>query len=124
MFLKINNDLWHGILAFIIPALLFLVFWEMSAIVGYFHPGGGAQYILEMAKFKFPGLYFLASWAAGALLAHYLQCWNEIKQALDPNLEAKYGTWDLFVLNSKRDFKYFWRGLLASWILPFIYVVI
>jgi len=62
-----------------------------------------------------PAFTALLFWGFGVWVAHWLQCWNEITQALDPSVSFKYGSWQSFVRNSRRDFRYFWHGVMFSW---------
>ena len=46
-----------------------------------------------------------------------LQAINESMQAIDPKVESKYGSWQRFQRNSKRDWKVCLLGLFAGLLL-------
>jgi len=107
---RIPYNKWHLILAVIAVALTFFIFW-------YF-----------LAEFLVPGI---GKWPAALIfyflsfqIAHHLQSWNEIAQALDPEVETKYGSYEAFQENSRDDFRWFWTGIAVSWIIPLIIVLI
>jgi hypothetical protein len=110
MFLKISFNKWHGILAIIAVALVFVPCWFFFSYLLFPVIGIAGTF-----------LFFLVM---GIMVAHHLQSWNEAKQAIDPKLEEKYTNWENFVDNSKDDWKWFWRGILISWIIPFIFILV
>jgi hypothetical protein len=111
MKLGIPYNKWHLILAIIAVALSFFLLWYFLS--NLLIPGLGT--ILTGII-----LYFLS-----VQIAHHLQCWNEINQALDPQVEEKYGgNYKLFQNDSRNDFSWFWRGILVSWIIPLVIMLI
>lgn len=103
MFLGINYDKWHGIIAALSMVLIFAVLW-LPSIKGTWEAGFCA--ILYWGAIPMSLMYQ----GFALLISHWLQCWNESWQARDPHLEAKYGTWQDFIANSRTDFRWFWRG--------------
>lgn len=115
MFLGIPYNKWHFILAVIAVFLSFFILWQIF----------GSFLILNIGIWWTALLFFIFS----VQIAHHLQCWNEIRQALDPGVGEKYGNNDLtgyqaFQSDSKDDFRWFWRGIAISWVLPLIIVFI
>jgi len=104
MFLGIPYNKWHMVLAIVAVALSFSGFWILLDDILLPTIGRIAT--------------FLILFAFSIQIAHHLQCWNEIKQALDPKVEKEYGNLKGFQENSKDDFKWFWRGISVSWIAP------
>jgi len=104
MTLGIPNNKWHFILTVVAVALVFFIFWYFLSDIFISAFGIAATAII--------GFVFAVQ------IAHHLQCWNEIKQALDPKVEKEYGNLKGFQENSKDDFKWFWRGISVSWIAP------
>jgi len=110
MFLGIRYDLWHGILA----ALLFLAVF----FTGFFT-------ILPVLTLVIgPGFSILLISLSGIFVALLLQSLNEAVQAIDPEVEKQYGSWQNFQKNSKRDWKYFLMGIITGQILSGIFMVI
>ncbi len=107
MFLGIEYNKWHGILA-VIAVFLAFVFFDLIM--------GG---ILRTAVG--PAAAFLLLMALGILSALFLHNWNEAHQAIDPKLLDKYGSLARFQSDSRDDWKWFWRGILISWLLPIVY---
>jgi cell division protein FtsX len=111
MFLGIPYNKWHFILSIVAVAFAFFVFW-------YFLSG---LLVPEIGKIFSAFLGF----AFSVQIAHHLQCWNEIKQALDPAVEEKYGNgYQSFQKDSRDDFRWFWFGISVSWLIPLIIVLI
>jgi hypothetical protein len=106
MFLGISYDKWHGILAVIAVLIFFLLI--------YF-------FIIPCFELSvFPGV--LIAWLSAVAGTHYLQSATEIYQALDRDIEKKYGSYQNFQENSRKDYKWFWLGISVSWIIPIIVV--
>ncbi|GAB4327328.1 MAG: hypothetical protein Kow0037_00790 [Calditrichia bacterium] len=100
-FLNISYDKWHGILAFVVVFLLFALFWALwAAPLGH--------------KLGAP-IAFLLTFTLAFLAAHHLQSWYELRQAYNPDVNNIYGSWTQFILNSRRDFKYFYIGVFFAW---------
>ena len=106
----ISNNKWHFILAVIAVALSFI--WMDLSFSKIFIPVLGDGLTL---------VFFLA---ISILVAHHLQSWNEAMQAIDPKVVEKYTSYVGFQFNSRDDWKWFWRGIVVSWIIPLIYVVV
>ncbi len=98
-FLGIAYDYWHFILAVVVTALFFVVFYK---ILG--QPGVGMPI----------GWRFFISVLLGMVFSHHLQSYNEAIQAIDKTVELKYGSWYRFQENSRRDWRLFYKGLLLS----------
>ncbi len=105
MFLGIRYNVWHGILVQPVVAVVFVLVW---------YPLSG--YVPA------PWLFLLA-WVLGMFVAHHLQSWNEARQAIDPKVEARYGSYPGFQDNSRDDWRWFWRGILVSWVLPILIII-
>ena len=110
MFLGIPYDKWHLVLAIIAVFFSFYLLW------------------IGIADFLIPnlGLWLtaLVVYLFSIQIAHHLQCWNEIQQALDPEAEEKYGLGiSPFQKNSRDDFRWFWYGISVSWILPLVIIL-
>jgi len=100
MLFGIPNNKWHGILAFAVTVSVFMILWgfwrnQMAPAIG-----SAATYLL----------FFMIA----LLVAHYLQCWNEARQARDPRSINIYRSWKNFMEDSEDDFRWFWRGAIAS----------
>ncbi len=109
----INDDKWHGFLAIIVVAVVFAVLWI------FLTP------LIPLIKGKIGnGLTFIIYFMFAVGVAHYLQCWNESRQALDAKLLFKYSSYERFIENSHVDFMLFWKGILFSWIIPVLLVLI
>lgn len=110
MKLGIPHNKWHLIFAIIAVGLAFLIFWNfLSGLL-----------IAEFGTFITGALILVLS----VQIAHHLQCWNEISQANDPNVEEKYGgDYKRFQEDSRDDFAWFWRGIAVSWIIPLIVIL-
>jgi len=96
MFLGISYDKWHGILALLVIGLIFAI--TLVLIHGIMSPG----------------MEFLTAWLIGFFVAHHLQSWNEARQAIDPMIQFKYGSYEAFQANSLNDWRYFWYGVFLS----------
>lgn len=110
MFWGIPYNKWHFILTIVAVALSFFLLWYFLSDALIPHWGKWTAALV---------IYLLS-----AQIAHHLQSWNEIKQALDPAVEDKYGSFKGFQENSRDDFRWFWRGLAVSWIIPLIIVLL
>ncbi|KAA3609735.1 MAG: hypothetical protein D8M58_09185 [Calditrichaeota bacterium] len=111
MTLGIPNNKWHFILSVVAVALSFFIFW-------YFLSG---PLIPTLGKTVTALIGFVFS----VQVAHHLQCWNEIKQALNPDVEKIYGDGFLaFQKDSRDDFRWFWFGIAVSWVIPLVIVLI
>ena len=114
MFLGISFNKWHMILAIIAVDLSFILLWYFLSDL----------LIPTLGLMLTAGLFFLFS----TQFAHHLQCWNEIMQALSPDVENKYKNGDLtgfkgFQKDSRDDFRWFWLGISVSWIIPLIIIL-
>ncbi len=107
MFLNIDYDKWHGIIAAVGMVLIFSAMW-IPAIFGRWVIGAGfiEQWGKVWTAIGFMGVAFA--------IAHWMQCWNESRQARDPHLLDKYKSWEHFVDDSRNDFRWFWRGTVVS----------
>ncbi|MCB0282807.1 MAG: hypothetical protein H6627_03240 [Calditrichae bacterium] len=110
MFWGIPYNKWHFVLTVVAVALSFFLLWFFLSDL--LIPGFG-KWTTALA------IYFLSF-----QIAHHLQSWNEIKQALDPEVESKYGSFKGFQENSRDDFKWFWVGISVSWLIPLIIVMV
>ena len=100
----IDNDKWHGIIAAVVVALVFVAVFP-------FLQGAVSQPVA-----------FLLSLAIGIVVAHHLQAWNEARQAISPTIPLEYGSFREFQRNSRNDWRWFWRGILISWLIPLLLV--
>jgi len=107
--LGINHDKWHMILAVLVVAVVFTLLWSFTNKYLYI---SGTE------------LLFVICMVISIAVAHYLQCWNESWQMRDPRLLYKYTSFGNFVTNSRKDFRYFWTGIVFSWPIPVIIVFI
>ncbi len=107
----ISNNKWHFILTIVAVALSFYFFWYfLSALL-----------IASLGKIVTVIIGFVFS----IQIAHHLQCWNEIKQALDPDVEKIYGDgYRAFQKDSQDDFRWFWFGIAVSWVIPLVIVLL
>ena len=105
--LGIPFDKWHAILAVIAVFFTYLI---LALLI---------QKSLE-PMFGFLGVRFFLFFIA-VQVAHHLQCWNEINQALSKSLLKNYGSFENFRANSKEDFKWFGFVFGISWI-PIIFL--
>lgn len=111
MTLGLSNNKWHFILSVIAVALSFFIFWYLLS--GTLIPAIGKT------------VTTLLGFAFSVQIAHHLQCWNEINQALDPNVEKTYGDgYQAFQKDSRDDFRWFWFGIAVSWVIPLLIVLI
>ena len=111
MLLGIPNNKWHFILSVIAVAITFFIYWYFLS--GILIPAFG-ETTTALLGFVF-----------SVQIAHHLQCWNEINQALDPEVEKKYGgSYQAFQKDSKDDFRWFWFGIAVSWVIPLLIIVI
>lgn len=107
--LGLNDDKWHGILAAVITGIIFILVW-----ISFSRP------LIDSVG---TAGTFLICLFSGILISHYLQSWYESYQMRDPDLLAKYGSYENFIANSKKDFGFFWRGILISWLVPLVLVL-
>ncbi len=106
----IPKNKWHLILSIVAVAIAFFIFWYFLS--GILIPSIGKTTVA------------LLGFALSVQIAHHLQCWNEIWQALDPDVEEKYGGgYKGFQKDSKDDFHWFWIGIAVSWIIPLVIVM-
>ena len=105
MFLGIRYNVWHAILVWPVVTTVFGVTW-----------------ILGRGSMADPWL-FLLGLALGVMVAHHLQSWNEARQAIDPRLAERYGSYARFAEDSREDWKWFWRGVLVCWLGPVVEVL-
>lgn len=92
---------WQDKFHFIIP----FISMPLSIVFAYF------------AKIEFHLMFIVMP-----VLLTFLQALNEAFQAIDPKLGEKYGSYENFQINSKRDWKYFGIGLFAGCVLAGILV--
>ena len=102
-FLGIAYNKWHGI----ISALIMI-----AAVVS-------AGFIADFSR-----LSLLVAILGGTLLAVALQGVNESVQALDKDVEKKYGSCKVFQENSRDDWGWFIRGWILGTILSVILFVL
>jgi len=107
----IPHNKWHFILSVIAVSLSFFIYWYfLSALL-----------VPAFGKIVTGLIGFLFS----VQIAHHLQCGNEVMQALDPDVEKKYGNgYEAFQKDSREDFRWFWFGIAVSWVIPLIIVLI
>ena len=110
MFWGIPYNKWHMILTIIAVGLTFFITWYFLSDI----------MIAGTGKWTTALIIYLFS----IQIAHHLQSWNEINQALDPEVETKYGSFKGFQENSRDDFRWFWTGIAVSWIIPLIITLI
>jgi hypothetical protein len=104
--LGIPNNKWHFIFSIIAVDLAFYVYWYFLS--GLLIPDFGV-FVTALIGFVF-----------GIQVAHHLQSWNEISQALDPQVDKTYGSFERFQKDSRDDFRWFWRGIAVSWVIPLV----
>jgi len=73
-----------------------------------------ATWVILMAVFGGNIWWQLLYLLVGIAVSHWLQSWNEIRQAYDPFLATKYGSWSHFLVDSQKDWYYYWRGVWVS----------
>ena len=111
MFLGIPYSKWHLVLAIVAVFLAFYLLW--IAFADMLIPDLG-YWITAIVIYLF-----------SVQIAHHLQCWNEVAQALDPDIEEKYGLGiSPFQKNSKDDFRWFWYGIAMSWVFPLVIIFV
>ena len=111
MFLGIEYDKWHGILAFAGFVGFFVILFFLFGGFLISTVGGGSA-MLSMIAIAF-------------LLVHHLQAWNEARQAIAGGVTNTYRTWSNFILDSREDWGYFWKGIRYGFvgIVIFLFVV-
>lgn len=113
--LGINHDKWHGIFAIIAVAIVFSLLWIFVIPLTSTTLSDQGDY---------GGIVFVICMLISIAVAHHIQCWYETWQMRDPLCEDIYGAYRYFVINSKKDFRYFWTGIVFSWIIPALVVLI
>jgi len=103
MFLGINYNKWHAIIAILGFQIGFFILWLLL-------------------PFTEP-VRFIIAWPATVLVLYFIHDWNEDRQASEPRVTIikKYGSIENFRLNSLDDWKWFWRGILSA---PFLSALI
>ncbi|MHA1952494.1 MAG: hypothetical protein ACW96U_00920 [Candidatus Heimdallarchaeaceae archaeon] len=101
--LGINDDAWHGIIPFVCMIAMGIV----------------AGIVIE------PGPIVSLVWLGLSLSLFAMQWINEYIQGKDPEVELKYGSWENFRKNSKKDWKFFMGGwFIGSFVYAIVYVII
>jgi len=89
-FLGIDYDKWHGIIAFGLVLILMII-------------------ISLWLPFSKQESYLIAV-IISSFFVFFLQALNESIQALDSDIEFKYGSWKNFQQNSRKDWAYTIKG--------------
>ena len=108
--MKINNDKAHGWLAALAVWLGFNFLWFVAG--------------RHLAPVYGPPFALFFSYAGAVALAYMLQSANEAYQSIDKNVGKKYGGYRNFQKNSRADWRWFWKGVLLSWLLPALQALI
>ena len=95
--LGLNDDYWHGLIPAITLSILIPVWYLLFAI--------NVAHIMTLET------------VLVLIILHFI---NEWKEMIDPYLTLKYGSWQNFIINSKRDTKFFVIGLFVGLIIGFV----
>ena len=114
MFLGIEFDRWHQILAVVVILVVFL-----TGFFGLFVP-----WLPALERYGLAGLALAVLYFGSVLIALTLQACNEARQAVDRDLLLKYGSFENFQADSRDDWRLFVLGVGIATVMVGVFVTI
>jgi hypothetical protein len=114
MFLGIEYDRWHQILAVVVILVVFLI-----GFFSLFLP-----WLPTLERYGLAGLALGFLYFGTVLFAVALQACYESWQAVDPDVVSKYGSFWNFQYNSRKDWKWFIMGVAIATVVIGIFVTV